>query len=120
MSYNISLIDPVTKETLELSEEHFMYGGTYAIGGTRELRLNVTYNYSSFYYRPDVLGKKGIRTIYGMTGAESILLLEKAASALSDDVNQDYWEPTEGNAKRPLLQLAVMAKMRPNGIWDGD
>lgn len=37
-----------------------------------------------------------------------------------DEVSGDYWEPTEGNAKRPLLQLAAMARMRPDGVWDGD
>ena len=55
-----------------------------------------------------------------MTGADSIAMLEKAASALGDDASADYWQPTEGNAKRPLLLLAAMAKMRPDGIWDGD
>lgn len=70
------------------------------------------------YYR--VLGDKGIRTIYGMTGAESIPVLEAAAAKLSDEVSDDYWEATEGNAKRPLLQLAAMARMRPDGVWDGD
>ena len=44
----------------------------------------------------------------------------KAAAALGDDIDPDYWTPTEGNAKRPLLQLIAMAKMRPDGIWDGD
>lgn len=29
-------------------------------------------------------------------------------------------EATEGNAKRPLLQLAAMARIRPDGVWDGD
>ena len=120
MSYDIRLLDPVTRETIELDEVHFMHGGTYTIGGTRELWLNVTYNYGSLYHRSDVLGEKGIRAIYGMTGADSIAMLEKAASALGDDASADYWQPTEGNAKRPLLQLAAIAKMRPDGIWDGD
>lgn len=39
---------------------------------------------------------------------------------LSDEVSDNYWEATEGNAKRPLLQLAAMARMRPDGVWDGD
>ena len=40
------------------------------------------------------------------------------------DVNEgpdtDYWEPTAGNAIRPLRQLMAMAQLRPDGIWDGD
>ena len=120
MSYDISLRDPITQETLEVDEPHFMMGGTYQIGGTTRLWLNVTYNYGQFYRREDVLGEKGIRAIYGMTGADSIPVLEKAAAALGDDVSDDYWEATEGNAKKPLLQLIAMAKMRPDGTWEGD
>ena len=120
MSYDISLRDPVTHEEIEISEPHFMRGGTYQIGGSTRLWLNITYNYAQYYYREEVFGEKGIRTIYGMTGLESIPVLERAAAALGDDVDPDYWNPTEGNAKRPLLQLSAMAKMRPDGIWDGD
>jgi len=120
MSYDISLRDPVTGEDLEVEEAHFMTGGTYAVGGTKRLWLNITYNYGQFYYRPDVFGDEGIRLIYGMTGAESIPVLEKAVAHLNDDVSTNYWEATEGNAKRPLLQLIAMARMRPDGIWGGD
>ena len=65
-----------------------------------------------------MLGRKGIRSIYGKTGAESIPMLEKAISALGDD--GDYWNATEGNAKRALYGLLAFAKMRPDGVWDGD
>ena len=40
--------------------------------------------------------------------------------ALIAQTDDDYWTATEGNAKRPLLQLLAMAKMRPDGIWNGD
>lgn len=120
MSYDIQLLDPVTREVIVLDDAHALTGGTYAADGTRVAWLNVTYNYSGFYYRPDVFGAKGIRAIYGMTGADSIPVLERAASALKDDVSGDYWEATEGNAKRPLLKLAALAKLRPDGVWDGD
>lgn len=118
MSYDIELRDPVTREVIMFDAPHLMTGGTYAVGGTREAWLNVTYNYGDIYRR--VLGEDGIRSIYGMTGAESVSVLEEAASKLSDDATGDYWEATDGNAKRPLLKLAAMARMRPDGIWDGD
>lgn len=118
MSYDIRLCDPVTHETLEVDSPHLMAGGTYALGGTTELWLNVTYNYGKHYYR--AMGENGIRDIYGMTGAESIPTLEAAAAKLDDEVSGDYWEPTEGNAKRALLQLLAMARMRPDGVWNGD
>lgn len=120
MSYNIKLKDPVTRETIESKDAHFMRGGAYAVGGTTEMWLNVTCNYGKIFRRPEVLGEKGIRTIYGMTGAESIPVLQKAIAALGDDTDPEYWKATDGNAKRPLCQLLAMAQIRPDGIWDGD
>ena len=64
-----------------------MRGGTFAVNGTTELWLNITYNYGQIYYRADVLGEHGIRAIYGLSGAESIPLLERAAAMLKDDVH---------------------------------
>jgi len=118
MSYDLYLKDPVTRETLQVDSPHHIRGGTYEAGGTRELWLNITYNYGKHYYR--VMGEKGIREIYGKTGAEAIPILEAAAAKLEDDVHEDYWAATEGNAKRPLLQLVALSRMRPDGVWDGD
>lgn len=121
MSYDISLCDPVTHKTLTAESNHFISGGMRALGGTKELWLNVTWNYSDFYYRNDVFGENGIRSIYGKTGAESIPMLENAIAALGDDVDDnDYWHATEGNAKRALCELLAFARMRPDGVWDGD
>ena len=119
MSYDIYLVDPITHETIEFDTPHHMRGGTYCVGGERRAHLNITYNYSKYYYQGET-AEKGIRTIYGMIGAESIPILEKMASRLNDEVDPDYWKATEGNAKRPLLQLIALAKMRPDGIWEGD
>lgn len=119
MSYDIRLVHPITKKALLLDSPHHMRGGTYAVGGTPHAHLNVTYNYSKHYYKH--MGEGGIRTIYGMTGADSIPVLQRAADALGDDVNlDDYWSPTEGNAKAALLQLIALAKLRPDGVWEGD
>lgn len=118
MSYDISLCDPVTHETLEVDSPHQISGGNYVMGGTTEAWLNITYNYGRHFRR--VLGEKGIRVIYGMTGAESIPVLKAAADQLKDDVSMDYWEPTEGNAKRALFGLIALAQLRPDGVWEGD
>ena len=45
MSYDISLCDPVTHKPLKADSTHFIAGGMRAMGGTKELWLNVTYNY---------------------------------------------------------------------------
>lgn len=85
MSYDIHLADPVTGEVVEVPG-HLMYGGNYKADyhqetGTftpalnTEANLNITYNYAPYYY--EIYEEKGIRTIYGMTGLESISVLEK-------------------------------------------
>ena len=89
-----------------------------AIGGTTEAHLNITWNYGGHFRR--VLGDGGIRSIYQKTGADTIPVLQYAAEQLGDDTDEDYWKPTEGNAKAAILQLLAMAKMRPDGVWEGD
>lgn len=118
MSYDITLNEPVSKEVINLGDTHMIHGGTYCMGGTSDAWLNITYNYSNHYY--NVFGEKGIRTIYGMTGAESIPIIKDAISKLGDDIDPDYWKSTEGNAKKPLYGLLAFAQLRPDGIWDGD
>lgn len=140
MSYDISLTDPVTKETIHFDDPHFMTGGTYALGGTKEAWLNITYNYAEWYYKDGVFPDKGedasgIRSIYGLYGADSIPVLQHAISVLEsmdEDISEEelkkckeqgvsgYWLPTRQNAIKPLYQLLAMAKMRPDGVWKGD
>ena len=48
MSWDISLTDRVTGEVLHSDSPHMMRGGTFMLGGTTELWLNITYNYSKF------------------------------------------------------------------------
>ena len=137
MSYDIELTDPITGETLELDVTHHMRGGTYAVGGTTRAHLNVTYNYypqfagvfdvlpqprlkAPEWLRKDGAPVSGVRTIYGLTGAESLPVLDKAIGLLGDDVDADYWKATDGNAKRALVQLRALAAMRPDGLRAGD
>lgn len=118
MSYDIELQHPVTGETLQLDAPHHMRGGTYAVGGTTDASLNVTYNYARHYLR--VFGEGGIRSLYGMTGSDSIPTLKSAIDQLGDDVDPDYWKATEGNAKAALCGLLALAQLRPDGRWAGD
>lgn len=140
MSYDITLNDTVSKETIEFESKHLISGGTYAVGGTSEAWLNITYNYADWYYMDGVFheiggDKLGIRTIYGMTGAESIpvlknaiMELENSNKELSDEEIKEYekqgakgyWIPTKENAIRPLYGLLAFAKLRPDGVWNGD
>lgn len=126
MSYDINLLDPITKKVIEINDAHFLRGGTYKIGGSTELSLNITYNYSEFLHKviqPETTpseDKSGIRSLYGMTALEAIPILEAAILKLKSDFDRDYWAPTEGNTKRALNNLLTMCKMRPDAIIDGD
>lgn len=140
MSYDILLRDPVTKDTVHFDSSHQMAGGTFAVGGTTEAWLNITYNYAKWYRIDGVFPDKGedyngIRSIYGLSGADSIPVLKHAIQTL-ENMDEDlveeqkkefedrgvygYWMPTRKNAIRPLYQLLAMATMRPDAIWDGD
>lgn len=140
MSYDIYLRDRVTKETVHFDTPHQMAGGTYAVGGTTEAWLNITYNYAQWYYKDGVFpnngeDNSGIRSIYGLSGADSIPVLEhaiKTLESMTEDLSEEeiqeykdggvggYWMPTRENAVKPLYQLLAMAKMRPDAVWDGD
>lgn len=119
MSYDIYLKDPKTNEVYELSNPHHMKGGTYCIGGTDKATFNITYNYSKILC--DILGEKGIRTIYGMSGYNSLPILSEAMSKLTDDPYEvEYWTQSEGNVRIALLSLIILAKQCLDGIWVGD
>lgn len=182
MSYDIRLTEPSTGATIDLPFEHCMTGGTYKASyfdgnfeplPDREAWLNITYNYSSYYYEATendprfahdvisayyadgtigpVVTEYGIRGIYGKTGAESIPMLqdmisrieekyrpngewissmkmtydpktceENGEKEISEGNTSDYWMDTAANALKPLYQLLTMAKLRPDGVWEGD
>lgn len=140
MSYDINLLDPVTRETVKFDNAHMMRGGTFVFGGTNEAWLNVTWNYGRWYNLDGVFpdmgeNRRGIRSIYDLTGVESIPVLKRAISVLesldgdiSNEERRDheesgatgYWMPTRANAIKPLYQLLAFAEMRPDGVWKGD
>jgi hypothetical protein len=114
MSYDICLKDVVTGETLKADSVHQIAGGTYALGGTQYLELNITYNYAGIINR--VL-PGGIRGLHGKLAVDTIPELTSAISQLSNDVDDNYWTATEGNVKRALNGLLALAKIRPDGAW---
>lgn len=118
MSYSLYLTDKQTGEVLTTSTRHILQGGNYCPYGTDEMWLNITYNYSPLYKR--VIGPDGLHTLEGMTGEESLDILYDAVDKLGDDVVDNYWEPTEGNAKAALKNLIYLAERGPEGIWKID
>lgn len=130
MSYDVRLIDHTTHKVLEAENPHFMQGGTFCPGGTKELWLNITYNYAAMLCKVlqrDVIDQNngrrttlvGLDAINGLYAAETISMLRKAINSLSDEgANESYWHPTEGNVKKALIQLKALADMRPDGVWE--
>jgi hypothetical protein len=122
MSYDISLVKRGTNEPVHFTSRHQITGGTYAVGGTTEAWLNVTYNYAPFFYKH--LGENGIRSIYGKTPAESVRMLNAAIQRMQGEPSADYWAATEGNARAALVNLLVIAsKAVAENIdceWSGD
>ena len=118
MSYDIHLKDPATGEVIEFDEKHSITGGTYAIGGTSEAWLNITWNYSKFYYE-NIDKERGIRSLYGKTGAEAMPILEAVIAKLGTERADDYWAETPGNAGAALADLLALCKMAPHGIIEG-
>lgn len=112
MSYDVFFRDPVSGETLKTDEPHFMRGGTYKVGGECELYLNVTYNYEK-NYSPH---KFSIQDLHGKPAWAVIHELERVIALLGNDCSADYWSPVDGNAKRALIMLVTMAKMRPDAV----
>jgi len=106
MSFDIALCRPGTAIPVEVSlhEE----GGTYAIGGTNDAELNVTYNYARYFPWRDLDGK---------TGAETETLLRAACAELGTTRDPDYWAATPGNAGHALSVLLGWAEAHPDGVW---
>jgi len=117
MSYDIWITDE-EGNTLTSDELLQMRGGTYAVGGTHEATLNITYNYGVLYRK--VFGRFGIRSLYGKTGREAIPLLEAAIARLGTKRSPNYWDATSGNAGAALADLLVLCRMFPDGRIEGD
>jgi hypothetical protein len=113
MSWWVSLEDQ-DGNTLEV--ESHSEGATYAIGGTPEATMSVTYNYSKYFYQylnPD----EGLRWLNGKTALDTAVQLAAAVRMLGDERSSDYWAATPGNAGHVLSILATWALEHPHGIW---
>lgn len=120
MSYDVHLNCPHCGRPL-LVENH-SEGGTYAIGGTNEADLNITYNYGRHFAEAlGYLGDPAVRNfrdfLDGKAAAVVIPALEKAVSMLGTTQAADYWDAVPGNAGHALAILLAWAKQHPDGIF---
>lgn len=119
MSYDIDYVDD-EGDYFVLDKPH-KEGGTFVLDGTRDTCLNVTYNYSWYYYHY-VDKEKGIRWLYGKRGRECIERLRKAIEPFEDQelYIHNYWLATPGNCIKPLWIFLAWCEKWPNGIFKGD
>ena len=115
MSWDVSLLYGEKEKFAQV--DNCEEGGTYAIGGSTDADLNITYNYSWFYHQ--CLDKKeGIDWLDGKLAKDTIPRLEKAVKVLGVRRNQDYWADTPGNAGYALSILLGWAKQHPDSIFE--
>ena len=112
MSYDVTIVDK-SGEAIYVDEPHGLIGGTYS-PTSRELWVNITFNYAKIFNREDVFGEGGIKNLIGMSVEEALPIVTKAASVLKEDYAEDYWTPTEGNVKKSLMNLISLMKLAPN------
>lgn len=84
-------------------------GGTYIVGGTNNAHINVTYNYSRYFYFEGLHGRKA---------ADTIQELEQAVAELGVERDTDYWARTPGNAGHTINILLNWARQHPDATWD--
>lgn len=102
-----------------LDTTHNIKGGTYAMGGTTDPWMNITYNYALHFRK--FLGDGGIRSLYGKPASDVIAITDKAIAAMTGEPDDDYWAATEGNAKAALMSLRELAMIcPPDAVLDGD
>lgn len=96
MSYDLYLKEPATGEVASVPG-HLMIGGTYRADyhpetGTftpalnTEAHLNITYNYGGYFRE---VYEEGIRKIYGMSGVDSIPVLESMIAGIVKKYKKD-------------------------------
>lgn len=109
MSHWVSLLkDGSTVDVLPFEE-----GGTYQVGGCTDATLNITYNYSPFYYKY-LSYTKGLRWLHDKNAKDCIETLESAVQTLGTVRDDDYWAETPGNAGYALSILLGWAKEHPD------
>lgn len=113
MGYDIYIVDKAGNK-LHSPVKHNIRGSTCCVGGTTDLWLAVTYNYSKQFIKafeqPD-----GIGCLNGKPSMTAITMIHDAMNRLGDDVTDRYWDSTEGNAKAALANLIQLCALGADG-----
>ena len=96
MGYSLWLEDKETGLICKSKRKRVDLGSRLAIGGSDLLEFDITYNYAPYYNKAVGFQEKGIRTIYGMSGKDSLPLLNKLRKDIEDRFTDgnDNWIKT--------------------------
>lgn len=112
----------------------------YRLGDATEASMELTYNYAQVLWpalnrayaklpesvkretgiTAEELQAKGIRAIYGHTGAQVLPILESVAITLGTKRGPDYYKPLPGNVGFCMWCLAEWCKEYPDAVFEGD
>jgi len=95
----------------------FKEGGTRLRDGCSKTKLNITYNYSPFYYKY-ISSQKGLRFLNGKKAKLVKGILAHAVENLGIKGDGAYWKSTKGNAGFALSILLEWVKKYPEGIFE--
>lgn len=116
MGFSIALVDKDTRDPVQVRP--FSAGSVYAIGGSDEADISITYNYSKLYARVPSWDGKTLRNLVRDQRAGDILpKLREGLAHLGSEKSADYWEPTPGNAGAILKILVGWAEDNPDAIF---
>jgi len=117
MGYDIDIVNKKNKKVVHLShkisEQNYPkieiedYGLLHNLKIGPELSFGVTYNYSDFLYKKSMFGKKGIRSLYGIT-------LDKAQNKICKCIN--VLNMANPNDKEWIVDYSD-CKEKPTGYW---
>jgi len=94
--------------------EPFTDGGTYAVGGSSDAELNVTYNYGEVFS----LFGWSLKKLHQVRAGDTVDALEHLAAKLPNKpYKADYWAPTPGNAGAVVHRLLAWARQHPDATW---
>ena len=115
MSWWVYLVGNLETEQC-VNVPHHSEGGSHVVGGCEEAELNITYNYSP-HYRKHLDKDKGLQWCHKKVAASTIGRLEQAVGALGTQKDEDYWQPSPGNAGFALSIMLEWAKLHPEAVW---
>lgn len=111
MGWSIYITDK-NGETVRLKSPHKISGSDFAVGGTQDLWMTLTFNYSRYYYQIWPCG--GLCFLHGLSVKNAMRTLLEGMLLLKGEQCGDYWHASEGNARAGLLSILSLCALSPS------